>query len=85
MGECPSCYNTSCPEVVPVTQESYTVLIDGGSVDIVVADVVPPEATKQYITIDSGGTGFKDFRCRLVDNPASPGDVTLNPPSETAA
>ena len=85
MGNCPTCFNGSCPEVVPVTQNSYTLQLNSGDIVITVALAVPDDPTKRVVTLDAGVAGFYDFQCRFVDNPAIPGDVSLVPPSEEDA
>ena len=84
MGNCPSCFNGSCPEVVPVTIEEVTsnIILGTGTVTTDVADVVPPDATKKYVTVDTGAAGFKDLSCRFVDDPADPGKVSASPPDQ---
>ena len=77
MGECTSCYNTSCPEVVAVTinQNSYTI----DSVGLTIA-LVQDSATQVTLTITSDVADFVNLNCYFIDNPAIPDEKTISGP-----
>ena len=74
------------PETVDVTISNVDINVDGGNVVIAVANTSPIDSTKKVISIsvlDDDGAAIEDFfdiPLRFVDNPLTPGVVTLSGP-----
>lgn len=74
---CQTCFNTSCPEVVPVTIEEIAYTITGAAVTLA---LVQDSATQVTITFTSSIEDFQNFDCYFVDGPLTPGDKTISAP-----
>lgn len=79
MGECPSCYNSSCPEVVPVTINQNTYNIDSVGLTIVVDTAL--DGLSSTLTITADVQDFINLNCYFTKSLTSPGDKTISAPT----
>jgi len=85
---CTSCFNVSCPEVIPEINITENVVTVASALEITVADLVPADPTKKRVSIQALDAGYWLLRVWIVDQVhlGVPTDQeTLTPPSMPGA